>query len=218
MKALTAKNWGEAERLLRITIHAAPDFAPAWNSLGAVCQYQKKTEDARDAYEHAVKLDPDLLTAYLNLARLEIGREAMARSSEGCAGADQGGHEPSLPGGVSRWSRSHVMRCTIWNGAQATLDTALPLDKKHELPQIEYFMGAVLGAKGDREGGAVASAEIFELAPKGSGAEEVKTYLDNLASANATALLPAPAESESAAGRPSMQIFRWSATPGFPAG
>ncbi len=195
MKASAAKNWGEAERLLRMTLHAAPSFAPAWNSLGAVCQYQKKTEDARDAFQHAVKLDPDLLTAYLNLARLEIGAKQWpeaAKDADSLIKADKSHRylEAYLVVAVARYALHDL------DGARATLDIALPLDKKHELPWLEFFMGAVLGAKGDREGGAVHLRKYLELAPKGSGAEEVKTYLDNLASANATALLPLPAESD----------------------
>ena len=78
-KALGAKNWAEAERLLRITLRDAPALAPAWNSLGAACQFQKKIEDARDAYRHAIKVDPNLLIAHLNMTRLEINASAGRR-------------------------------------------------------------------------------------------------------------------------------------------
>jgi tetratricopeptide (TPR) repeat protein len=195
LKALTAKNWGEAERLLRITLQAVPNFAPAWNSLGAVCQYQQKTEDARDAYQHAVKLDPDLLTAYLNLTRLEIGSRHWSEASkdaESLIKADKSHHylEAYLADAVARYALHDL------DGAQATLNIALPLDKKHELPRLEYFMGAVLGAKGDREGGAEHLRKYLELEPKGGDARKVKTYLDNLTSANTAAVLPLPAETE----------------------
>ena len=193
MKAVTAKNWGEAERLLRITVRAAPNFATAWNSLGAVCQYQQKTVDAGDAYRRAIKLDPDLLTAYLNLIRLEIGSQHWPEASKDAGAlvkADTTHRylEAYLDDAIARFELHDL------DGAQGVLNTALPLDKKHEQPRLEYFMGAVLGAKGDREGGAEHLRKYLELAPKGNDAGEVKAYLDNLASAKFAAALPLPAE------------------------
>ena len=35
------------------------------------------------------------------------------------------------------------------SGSEAALKTALPLDKKHELPRLEFYMGSVLAAKDD---------------------------------------------------------------------
>ncbi|MGA3204591.1 MAG: tetratricopeptide repeat protein, partial [Bryobacteraceae bacterium] len=195
MKALNAKNWGEAERLLRITLHAAPDFATAWNSLGAACQYQQKTDNARDAYRQAIKLDPDLLTALLNLTRIELGAghwAEAAHQAESLIKADTTHHylEAYLNDAIARFEMHDL------DGAEAALKTALPMDQKHELPRLEYFMGAVLGAKGDRDGGAEHLRKYLELAPNGSDAGEVKTYLDNLASGKFAASLPLPAGTE----------------------
>ena len=195
MKAVNAKNWGEAERLLRITVRAAPNFATAWNSLGARCQYQQKTVDAGDAYRRAVKLDPDQLTAYLNLIRLEIGSQhwpEASKDAESLIKADTTHRylEAYLDDAIAHFELHDL------DGAQGVLNTALPLDKKHEQPRLEYFMGAVLGAKGDREGGAEHLRKYLELAPKGNDAGEVKTYLDNLASGKFAAALPLPAETE----------------------
>lgn len=193
LKALSAKNWGEAERLLRITLHAAPDFAQAWNSLGAVCQYQQKTEDAVDAYRHAMKLDPYLYTAYLNLTRIELGSGHWPDASKDAqalikADTSHGYLEAYLDDAIARFEMHDL------EGAEAALNTALPLDKKHELPKIEYFLGAVLGAKGDRDGGAQHLRRYLELAPKGNDAAAVKTYLDDLASGKfAAELSPTPA-------------------------
>jgi Ca-activated chloride channel homolog len=191
LNELNGKNWGEAERLLRITTRAVPDFAPAWNSLGAACQSQRKTEDAREAYQHAIRADPGLLIAYLNLSRLEIGLQHWPdalKAAESLIKADTG-HlymEAYLDDVIARYALRDLA------GVEAVLITALPLDKKHELPRLEYFMGAVLGAKGDPQGGAEHLRKYLELAPKANDAGGVRTYLDDLGAARAAAMLPLP--------------------------
>src|ERR1700722_4341839 len=66
-KATGAKKWAEAEPLLRKTLKEVPNFAPAWNALGAAYQFQGKTEQAREAYRQAIRVDPKQLLGYLNL-------------------------------------------------------------------------------------------------------------------------------------------------------
>lgn len=195
MTALNAKNWKEAERQLRLTLHAVPDFAPAWNSLGAACQYQQKAEAARDAYQHAVKLDPHLLAAFLNLTRLELASQHWAEAlkyAESLINADTS-HlylEAYLDEVVAQYGLHDL------KGAEATLEKALPLDQKHQQPYLEYFMGAVLGANGEVERGAGHLRNYLQLAPKASDAEAVRTYLQNLATAKTAQMLPLPSETE----------------------
>ncbi|MDR3701103.1 MAG: VWA domain-containing protein [Candidatus Sulfopaludibacter sp.] len=194
MKALTAKKWAEAEILLRRTVQAAPAFAPAWNALGAACQYQQKTENARESYRQAITVDPGLLSAHVNLTRLEIASqhwpEAM-KTAGALIQADKG-HvylEAYLDDVIARYALHDL------DGAEATLAAALPLDKKQELPRLEYFMGAVLGAKGDPERGAEHLRKYLALAPRADDAPAVRAYLDDLDKANA-APLPLPAQKE----------------------
>jgi hypothetical protein len=65
-KALSAKNWGDAERLIRITLREAPAFAPAWNSLGAVPVPEKDCRCARGlpACNQAGSWPSDCLSQY----------------------------------------------------------------------------------------------------------------------------------------------------------
>ncbi len=191
LAALKAKDWKEAERQLRVTLQGAPDFAWAWNSLGAVYQYQQKPDEARDAYQHAVKLDPVFVLAYLNLTRIEISSQHWAealKSAEALIKADKG----------HRFQEAYLHQATALyalhdlNGLEATLQIALPLDTKHAMPRLEYFMGAVLRAKGDLEGGAAHLRKYLELAPKAEDAEQVRTYLDSAGTATGEAMLPLP--------------------------
>jgi Ca-activated chloride channel homolog len=189
-KAFIAKNWGEAERLIRITLREAPAYAPAWNSLGAVCQHQKKIADAREAYQHAIKLDPGLLIAYLNMTRLEINAERWddaLKYAELLIKADPGHRyvEAYLDTVIARYALHDLA------GAEAMLKTALPMDPLHQLPRLEFFMGAVLAAKDDPDGSAEHFKKYLDLAPQAKDAAAVQAYLDHAGLA-----LPAPAETE----------------------
>ena len=84
----------------------------------------------------------------------------------------------------------------VLDGVEATLNTAIPLDRRHELPRLEYFIGAVLGAKGELQGGAEHLRKYLELAPKADDASEVRTYLDKLSTSGPSAALPLPAQAE----------------------
>ncbi|HVO97873.1 MAG TPA: VWA domain-containing protein [Bryobacteraceae bacterium] len=215
LTALNAKNWREAERLLRLTIRAVPDFAPAWNSLGVACQYQGKAEDARAAYQHAIKLDPHLLLPYLNLTRLEISSQRWAealKDAESLIKADTGNlyMEAYLHEVIALYAMHDL------NGVEATLKKALPLDKKHALPGLEYFMGAVLGEKGDLEGSAEHLRKYLQLAPNAHDAEVVRAYLSNLGTASAASMLPLPSETQrfSAEADPNLPIVGDAWVPG----
>lgn len=194
MKAMAAKRWPEAEDLLRKTVRAAPHFASGWNALGAACQNGKKTDDAREAYRHAIEEDPGMLAARLNLTRLEISAQnwpAALKAAEGLVKADQGHQFPEayLDELIARYALHD------WEGAESVATTALRLDTKHEQPRLEYFLGAVLGQKGDREGGAEHLRRYLALAPNSEDAPGVRAYLDDVEKAK-TEPLPLPAQDQ----------------------
>ena len=191
--ALNAKDWKEAERLLRQTLEAAPDFAPALNLLGTACQYQQKVDEAREAYRHAIRADPSLLRAYLNLTRLEVRArnwDEALKDADALIKADKGHLYPEAY--LDKVTALYALHDL--SGAEAALQIALPLDKSHDLPFLEYFMGAVLAANGDLVGGEAHLRKYLELAPKTNDAGTVRAYLENMGTAAGEPLLPLPSE------------------------
>ena len=188
-KAMASKNWVEAETLLRKTIHAAPDFAPAWNSLGAACQHQQKTADAREAYRHAIEVDRGMLLAHLNLTRLEITSQHWPEAAKAAEGLIQADTEHRY---LEAYLYEVIARYALHDlpGVEATLAVALPLDKKHEFPRLEHYQGAVLNAEGDREGAAEHLKKYLALAPGADDANAVRSFLENLDAANEAFPLP----------------------------
>jgi Ca-activated chloride channel family protein len=201
MKAVAAKSWVEAEALLRKTVQAAPDFAPAWNSLGAACQNQQKTGDAREAYRHAIQLDRGMLLAHLNLTRLEISSRDWPEAVNAAEALIQADTEHRY---LEAYLHEVIARYALHDliGAAATLAAALPLDKRHELPQLEYYQGAVLSANGDREGAAEHLRKYLALTPGADDTSAVRSFLENLDADNQAlplstqnALVPSPVDS-----------------------
>jgi predicted TPR repeat methyltransferase len=69
--SLAAGEAAEACEILRQTVSDAPKWAPAWKLLGDACLGIGKMENARQAYEEAMRLDPNgALGAKIDLARL----------------------------------------------------------------------------------------------------------------------------------------------------
>jgi tetratricopeptide (TPR) repeat protein len=62
--AMRAKQWGDAEVILEKALDKAPDFVQGWMDLGLARQEQDRTDDALEAYGHAMRLEPDQPKAY----------------------------------------------------------------------------------------------------------------------------------------------------------
>jgi tetratricopeptide (TPR) repeat protein len=66
--AMRAKQWGDAEVLLEKALGKAPDFVQGWLDLGQARQEQDRTDDALEAFAHAMRLEPDKPNAYASAA------------------------------------------------------------------------------------------------------------------------------------------------------
>ena len=72
----------EAEACFRKVTQMAPDRAEGYNGLGVALISQDRYEDARQALERAVALDPRLAVAWYNLARVCLVRDDIDRAIE----------------------------------------------------------------------------------------------------------------------------------------
>jgi tetratricopeptide (TPR) repeat protein len=72
MSAYARKDYSEAIDLLLKSAQALPNFAPTFAGLGLAYEAQSKLEDAKSAYEAALKLEPENFTASNGLQRVDI--------------------------------------------------------------------------------------------------------------------------------------------------
>ncbi len=87
---------GDVEGAIRhheLALKAKPDYAEAFNNLGAIRAGQRRTAEAIDLYRHAIRAKPELAIAHYNLARsleaegridetIEALKEAIRRSPD----------------------------------------------------------------------------------------------------------------------------------------
>jgi VWFA-related protein len=108
VKAFTAEQWAESERLAGQVTREAPTFGPAWDALGLARQNQQKAT-AREAFLNAVATDPKALLSRLHLAYAEVESQLWpeaARSAESLLQADTARRYPEayLLHGIARFN------------------------------------------------------------------------------------------------------------------
>jgi hypothetical protein len=190
-KALIAGQWSDAERLLREVARAVPQFAPAWTGIGMACHSQQNAAGARPAYQQAITADPAGLQPRLLLARLELGEQRWAETASAAEALIRIDTEHRYPEG---WLLLGVARYQLkqLDAAQAALLEAVRLDSARQLPQAEYFLGAVLAGKGDRSAAAARLRAYLDRAPSAPSAESVREQLAELTASTGGLPLAAP--------------------------
>lgn len=179
VRAIRSKNFPDAERELRVAVQAAPRFAQGWNALATVYVFEKKSREARDAYQHAIAANPRLVQPYLLLARLDIADRdwpATLKTAEGLIRADTRGEYPEayLYQAIARYQSQDLA------GAEASASEAIRRDKRHEVPTAEYVYGLILEARREFAPAGEHMSKYLELAPKAADAEAVRTRIENL--------------------------------------
>jgi VWFA-related protein len=153
LKQLTARNWAAAEDPLREAVKAAPKFAVAWATLGTLCENLGKPEDAHQALERAIELDPKSLPLRLTLTNAQIELKdwpAAAATAQTLIDLDR----------KNQFVEAHLQKAIAlyqlkdFDGALTNINDAIRLDKKGELPRAEYVLGVILEAKHDYDSAA----------------------------------------------------------------
>jgi len=179
MKAASAGNWAEAERQLRAVVKAAPKFARGWNALALACIRLHKSEDARDAYQRALELDPKLLAAYVPLARLNLTLkdwDAAAKTADRLIKEDTQQRYPEIymERAIARYQLHDL------DGAAASAEEAVRRDQKHQFPRAEYILGMILRTKRDYPAASAHLSKYLELEPKAADAEVIRRQIAEL--------------------------------------
>ena len=177
--AIRSKNYPEAERDIRAAVQAAPRFAQGWNALATVYVFEKKSPEARDAYEHAIGANPKLVQPYLLLVRLDIADQdwpATLKTADGLMRADTKGDYPEayLYQAIARYQSQDFA------GAETSASEAIRRDKRHEVPTAEYVYGLILEARREYASAGEHMSKYLELAPKAADAGAVRTRIQNL--------------------------------------
>jgi len=179
MKAIDAGNAAEAGRQLEAASAAAPKSAQVWHSLGIVDEQLQKTADARQAYEHAVELDPKLLVAQMTLTRLCVKTkdwQCANQAADALIKYDLKHLYPDiyLHRAVALYGLKDLA------GAEASVQEAIRLDPAHKRPREEYVLGRILEAKGDTAGAKEHMEKYLQMDPGALDGDLVRGHLANI--------------------------------------
>lgn len=152
-----------------------PRYALAWAQLGEVQQKSGNVAEAYSSFLHAVQYDPNLVVAYRGLALIE-GR------------AQQWGLLLHTTGRVLEiyprayadfWFLHAVAQFNLkkLQSAEQSILRGLQLDPKHQIPQMEYLCGRVLGEQGNYEDAARHIRRYLKLVPHAPDAPQAHSYL-----------------------------------------
>ena len=185
MTALRSTKWDEAETHLRAAVDAAPQFGLGWSALALAYHNQHKSDEARDALEHAVKLDPKPPSLRFRLMRTEMDLKDWKAAATTAAALTQADGGLRFPDAYLDQAVIHFHLNEL-DQALASATEQVRRDTRHELPRGEYILGLIYEARHDYTAAAEHMKRYLEIAPKASDAQAVRTRIDNLGKSTAT--------------------------------
>jgi tetratricopeptide (TPR) repeat protein len=189
MKDLDAKKYEDAITQLKAVVATAPKFGEGWHALGVVYDNLHHAAEAKDAYTHAVDVNPKLVVAWVTLARLCIRTKDWQCALNATDGEIKADSKPLYPETyIHRAVAQYELKDLA--GAETSAQDAIRLDPKHKKPRAEYVLGRILEAKGDMNGAREHMAKYLDLEPTSADAEQVQARMLALGKAGAAAPEP----------------------------
>lgn len=184
-KARNAFNKGEEEarkgklqaafNYFKEAVTTYPRFALAWLELGRLQARQNSFRDAQESFREAVKNDSSLTSGYLGFAEVAAQQQnwqAVAEMTDAL---------------VHRFPESSPLYWFLNSAAYYNLGkmkeaesgatNALRLDPHHQLPQVEYLYGLILGNKNAYKSAAEHISNYLRLAPSSPDSLEARQLL-----------------------------------------
>jgi tetratricopeptide (TPR) repeat protein len=175
VKQAQQKKWDKAESELLKAVKEYPEYAVAWETLGAVYEAQRKLPEARDAYTKSIAADEKLVSPYLGVARVDMINQ---KWPDVIASADRAiGVNPN--GVPAAYYYIAVANFSLRNadGAEKAALQGIKINADTQYPDIRNILGLVLAQKGDYQGAQENLKKYLELAPDADNAEVVRQQL-----------------------------------------
>jgi tetratricopeptide (TPR) repeat protein len=172
-KARNAFNKGEEEArkgkiqaafdYFKQAITTYPRFALAWLELGRLQARQSSFRDAQESFRQAVKNDSSLTTGYLGFAEVAAQQQNWQAVAQMTDALVQRFPESS----PVYWFLNSAAYYNLgkMKEAESSITTAVRLDPHHQVPQLEYLYGLIMGNKKDYKSAAEHISNYLRLAP-----------------------------------------------------
>jgi tetratricopeptide (TPR) repeat protein len=128
-------------------VHTYPRYALAWLELGQLQARQRSFVDAQESFRQAVTSDSSLATGYVDFALVAAQQQNWQAVAEMTDTLVQRFPDSS----PVYWFLNSAAYYNLGNmkEAETSITRALRLDPQHQLPQVEYLYGLILGSKKD---------------------------------------------------------------------
>lgn len=189
IESLNKKNLVQAERQARIVVKEAPKIAEGWNLLGEVTEKLNQPEDAAQAYENAVRIDPKMTSAQAGLLRVYLSLKKWAEAEATASAllqrkADDERPEIHFQLAVARFNLAKL------DGAESSVREGIRRDKKIQFPRSELVLASILEAKADYDGARQHMQRYLDLEPRATDAASIRERMTQLGTSTTAA--PAP--------------------------
>ncbi len=184
-KARKAFNKGEQEERkgklqsavehFKNAIAAYPRYALAWLELGRVQARQNSFVEAQQSFRQAVTQDAKLTDGYLELARVAAQQQNWKELADVTDNLVQRSPDSS----PEYWflNAAAYYKLEDLKRAESSITRGIRLDSRHQLPQMEYLYGLILGSKKDYKSALDHISNYLRLAPDSKDAAAAREAL-----------------------------------------
>ena len=157
--------WAAACEQFRKAIRAYPRYAVAWLELGRAQLHQNDVLGAEQSFQQATSRDSKLLPAYIELARVQSSQghwKALAMTTATMV-------ELAPESSANFWFLDSAANYNLQNlqRAQSSAERGLRLDTAHQVPQLEYLYGLILGTEANYSSAVEHIKAYLSLSPRG---------------------------------------------------
>lgn len=184
MKAVNGGDIPTAIAKLEAATAESPKFAAGWHNLGILHNYQRRTKEAREAYEKALQADPKYLRSYAALARIQISErdwEGAKDTAETAIPLDKNRIFPEM----YLHKAQALFNLKDLDGAEAAARESVNPKAKQITNRGHYVLGRILEAKGDQAAAKASMTRYLELVPGAQDADQIKARIENMGQAGA---------------------------------
>ncbi len=189
-KAVDAGNIVEVGDQAKLVTEAAPKFARGWHTLGIALEAQAKIPEARDAFLHAVEIDPKMTVSWVTLSHCDVvvkDWQGALKAAENVIRMDSKHiySEVYLHQAVALYELNNL------DAAETSIKESLKQDPKMAKYRGEFALGVILAAKGDVAGAKEHIAKYLELYPNPRDLDQIKAYSALIGTPEGAAMKPA---------------------------
>jgi cytochrome c-type biogenesis protein CcmH/NrfG len=173
----------------KMVTEAAPKFARGWHTLGIAYEVQGSPGRAKEAYDHAVELDPRMVLSWVTLSRIDVQDkdwQGALTAIENVKRLDTKKmySEIYLHQAVADYELGQL------DAAEASAKQLLKEAPNERKSRGEFVLGVILAAKHDDAGAKEHIAKYLTLNPAPPDLDQIKAYADLLGTPNAGTIKP----------------------------